>query len=187
MVRLSIKLVAIALALIISYSLYYFEVGKESEIRFLQQVWTIERASSELSDREVISLLTQVGSRRLSQSVAAYAVSTPFGRGLGKGKDHLISETANTQFDLSVSKRIVDKQGGPSSYFSQVSFEVGYVLFAVSISLWGWLIFRLYKVDSWLFLSFGIWQLLFFSTSTGIFGWLFIALSLSRKGESNIG
>ena len=153
--------------------------------RFLNQFNTIKEIvfNQKAMSTDNLFLLNKIGSRRLTQSFLGYEMSKPFeGVGLGSSKDFFINNAINYNSTLRKISNISSRENiAPTSYFAQMSFEIGYInstLF-LFIVLSRKLFSNIKKIDLFLF-SFGILQLLFLSTIVFVTPWLFLSLSLRK-------
>jgi hypothetical protein len=149
--------------------LYYIQL----ENRFIQHLLTMQNVLSSIETPELVELSSKLGTRRATQALGGFILATPSGHGLGTSRVVFSEISANSDFDVSSISRIADKGGGPSSYFSQVWFELGYIrgiLLLLLLSAW----FR-HRFDYWS--VFSLILLAFTSTTTMPTAWLILASS----------
>lgn len=151
---------------------------KVQHFRFIQQTRSIAEHviyTNSLNDFLTVGVMTALGSRRLTQSIAGYITATPLGNGLGTGSQ-LTEKSGTTFFDLSSNKRIASFSPDPGSYISQLAFEAGYIrCFIFSILLLCLINFKINIIT-----MFGIFLVVSVSSTTMPFAWLYLAMG-SKK------
>lgn len=166
-------MVLVAPALLAAILLYatYFPNNRVSDF--------IERNASVVTEKTTGTSLSPVlqtaGGPRIAQAFAGFYLSTPIGHGLGEGRN-LRTHAMGTLVDFSDVPYIMQRASAePASYFSQLSYALGYVsVFVMIVWLASFIRFSYFGIFAF---SFGLLQLVFFSTTTMPTPWFFLAAS----------
>lgn len=140
----------------------------------------------QIDDSQTLVEVASIGSRRLVQSLSAYENSKLIGGvGAGRGNIELVKDSIDSTFSLkSIENRLRSDSVniGPSSYFSQMSYEYGILI--TLLLFWCISITRNLSFNGWLWFMSSIGQLLFFSTTLMPTPWIILGvLSGLQKGN----
>ena len=173
----------IPLVLVFSGFLYQSSFQDMRFVEGMRRVFSYE-SLVERGDNSA-SILTYIGSRRLSQSLAGFMTSDWYGKGLGQSADLFFLDTQGGVIDLTTVSRLSSLEVNPTSYSSQLAYEAG-ILSLIPLFLLLLVVYKIRLNNSLLFFSFGVFQLMLFSTTTSIFPWLFIGLAANASWQENI-
>ena len=131
-------------------------------------------ALSNMSDMNLIHLIAIVGGARMVSDFASYTNSIAIGHGIGSNHNLQNIVAGSPLLDTSAGRYVYETIGFSSSSFgAQVAFDMGWIFFIILVLLV--LPLRRCSPTAILAWSFGLFQIVIYSSTTMITPWLFLA------------
>lgn len=151
------------------------------ENRFTRHFSTVFKLVQTSDVADLVFLSNAIGSRRITQSLGGYILADESGYGLGRAREKFVEVSEGSSYDVTGISRIKDKGGGPTSWYSQVTFELGVIRALLIAFIFGlWIRFRF---SYWACVA--LFLLLLTSTTTMPSAWCILGVALNKNARYN--